>query len=117
MIAEKFGNMRSGDDDPPIDVERFAVEPGFAQQVGHRQPLANASAEQTCDAPASRGAYRHARFGIEGQAQASNNEDRRFVPRIGGAVAVVQARGTQASRRVAQQLPQGQGRSARNVSR
>ncbi len=42
--------MRARHDDPLIDVERLAGEPGFLQQIGDRHPLLDASLRKLLDA-------------------------------------------------------------------
>ena len=116
-IPQQLCDVRARDDDAPVDVEKLVRQPGFAQQIGNRNALADATPQQ---------ALHTAAFGrfdgsigrrIEGQAESAQHQKRGFVVRVRGAMPVVQPRRPQTARGVADQLAQDQGSSARSVSR
>jgi len=114
---QQAGDVRSGHDHPPIDVEGQAVEPGFLQQVRGRNALTNPAPDQPFHAAQVRIVDRDGRIGVEGEIQGAQHEVGRFVMSIVGAVAVVQSRGREATRGPPHQRADVQGSSLRRTSR
>jgi hypothetical protein len=95
-------------------MEGQAVEPRLVQEISRRDAFLDSSADQDFDAT---GVDLALEVGVERQPEPAQHEERGFVARVAGAVAVMQLRARKPPRRVADQVPQLQGRSARSVSR
>jgi hypothetical protein len=109
--------VRAGNDDATIDVERHVGKPRFVEQVRYRDAFTDASAQQSANTRDL--ATRHGPPGrrLERQTETAQHEKSRFVARVRRAMAVVQGRPAQLPGGVADQLAEGQGRSARSMSK
>jgi hypothetical protein len=90
QILQQEGDVRARNNDALVDVEALSIEPGFAQQVGHRDALPDSSFDQGFDLCGAALAYRVAEILGERQAQRPKDQEGRLVAGMFGAVAVVQ---------------------------
>ncbi|EXI68806.1 MAG: hypothetical protein AW07_04304 [Candidatus Accumulibacter sp. SK-11] len=110
LLVEQFGNERTGDDHPLIDVEAMLAEPGFVAQVGGRQPFADPPVDQAQRAGAlvaGQPGVEERLEPVEWQVQVVQQEVDGFVPGVVRSVAEEQLRLVEAADGEAQQVTQG----------